>query len=279
MSNLYGDSIFESGNILEKLIESYNNDSLLFEGLVTESFDIKGFFTNILNKLKEIFEAIINKVKDIINKFKSNTVQKIYEVSIMKHQLPFTLKRPKLTIFRDCSHDIAYIYDHAKELNNIIFNKNTYDDFARFSKDQLDRTDKYIDDISNAKNHANDLFDDDKNLYEYTYCDNKNSRKSLLQEVNKDIRAVTSNIVSLENIARNSSKDISKFGTVMTSLSVNRVKLDTVNIDDGKREISQEYAKSIAKVIHNTYGALPSVCKELLNYSTGFLKPIFGEEN
>lgn len=279
MSTLYGDSIFESGNILEKLIESYDNDSLLFEGLIIESFDVKGFFTNILNKLKEIFEAIINKVKDIINKFKSNTVQKIYEVSIMKHQLPFTLKRPKLSIFRDCSHDIAYIYDHAKELNNIIFNKNTYDDFARFSKDQLSKTDKYIDDISNAKNHANDLFDDDdKNLYEYTYCDNKDSRKSLLQEVNKDTKVITANIVSLENIARNSSKDISKFGAVMSSLSVDRVKLNTANINDGKQEISQEYAKSIAKVIHNTYGALPSVCKELLNYSTGFLKPIFGEE-
>ena len=76
MATLYGDSIFESTISLDTLIESFNNDLLLFNGLINESTilneSLKEKAKELGHKLSVIIDKVISKFNEIRSKIKTS---------------------------------------------------------------------------------------------------------------------------------------------------------------------------------------------------------------
>ena len=123
MSSIYGDSIFESNDIIiNRLFETIDNDSKLFDNFVNES--VVDSVKNFINKIKELVGKLIEKFKEAIRKVKSYINEKYlvakWKNDLMKKKAPFTISTINYKNVSDFYEKLnIYINDGKSMLNNI----------------------------------------------------------------------------------------------------------------------------------------------------------------
>ena len=145
MPSIYGDSIFESNDmIINRLFESIDNDFKMFEGInesvINESF--KESVTKVINKIKEVIRKIKAKIAEIIGKINGNLIYRATIKQIKTDKLPFDIMIPNTAMFNN------FIADVFKQYKII-------------QKCALTKTDEELDAIIDTLNSVDDKFDKD----------------------------------------------------------------------------------------------------------------------
>ena len=119
MGTLYGDSIFESTISLDTLIESFNNDLLLFDGLLNESVlneSLKEKAKELGKKLSVIIDKVIAKINEIRTKLKTTVTLTKWQVALARAKFPIRAKYVDAEKVLDFAEDINWHADNISKL-------------------------------------------------------------------------------------------------------------------------------------------------------------------
>ena len=120
MVTLYGDSIFESTISLDTLIESFNNDLLLFDGLLNESTilneSLKEKAKELGHKISVIIDKVITKFNEIRSKIKTSVTLAKWQVALARTKFPTTARYINADKVLDYAEDIGWHADNIAKL-------------------------------------------------------------------------------------------------------------------------------------------------------------------
>jgi hypothetical protein len=271
MSSIYGDSIFESTDmIIDRLFESINNDMLMFKdfNIIKEDnndtfwADFKKFISTVIIKIKELIAKIVQKVKNIKRGIKVDIVLKDVERALSKDtkiDSIYILDTDKINKF---TKDIMSLYRgiESTDLNQVIANND---------QSYIDGINKKEEDINSFINEIMDKYtkkiekDTTRTDILFTYFSRKekikfSSGNTYVSFIRSNIDNCFRAIDSYCDIITKSQKNINKMEKLLNSFG-HKIN-STHNID-----VDVQFA---ANVIRATISGLKSV----INYSNMAIK-------